>query len=413
MPEPRPHQTLAHPVGVLYEIRWSEICPWLILVKALRVTLLIRVLVLATIGVLLTQAGWGVLDQNFAQELAAPGRLSEELPLLDLQIRTEAVDSVIRLERRHSGTLVDGWYWLTEPFIRLGNQDVSWHGALGIALYGLWSVVVWGVFGGAICRITAIYLTRGETLGPLVAVRDAISVWPSTTGAPLIALLAALGLAVPPILLGTLLRLNLIAVLAGILWCFMLAWGLMLAVVLVGLLFGWPLMWACLGVERSDAFDGVSRCFAYVYQRPLHLVFFILVSALLGFLGEAVVAYFSAATIAISEWTVSWGMGGARTSELLTANWQDSASPLAARAIGMWNSTLGSIVASYPLACLWPMAVGIYLLLRRQVDATEMDEVALSDGTTEAGLPVLKAKDTGVPEVEQTSTNGDAPSSGD
>ena len=36
-----------------------------------------------------------------------------------------------------------------------------------------------------------------------------------------------------------------------------------------------------------------------------------------------------------------------------------------------------------------------------------MDEVTLSDGTKQAGLPKLKEKESGVPEVEQPTSNGE------
>ena len=37
----------------------------------------------------------------------------------------------------------------------------------------------------------------------------------------------------------------------------------------VGLAAGWPLMWPTISSEGTDAFDALSRSYAYVYQRPL------------------------------------------------------------------------------------------------------------------------------------------------
>jgi len=402
MPDPQPQQSLPHPDGVLHEIRWNEICPWLILVKALRVTLLIRVLVLATIGVMLTQWGDAAIDRFFSEGTSLRRQTTKtafasQFAQRDFELN-QPEDDAFELVRPQSSALWQGWQWVAKPFWLLANRELSWQSSLILLLHGFWTIVVWAVFGGAIARIAALYLTRGETLGPLVALRDAVTVWPSTSGAPLIVLLATIALAVPLVLLGTLLRLNSLAVIAGLLWCFVLAWGLMLAVVLVGLLVGWPLMWACLGVERSDAFDGVSRCYAYVYQRPLHLAFFVLVAMLLGFLGEAVVAFFAAATVTLSEETLSWGVGNARLAELLGVDGQNSGTLLATRAINGWKGGLESLVDTYRLACLWPMAVGIYLLLRRLVDATEMDEVTLSEVTLSAdGAQSLPTRDPTAP----------------
>lgn len=381
MPEQSPQSA-----GVIHDLRWSELCPWLILVKALRVALLVRVLILAAIGVFLTQLGWAFLSDWFSPELTPPSLLREQLPTLTVDGQLGQVLGQRSAEGWTSSTLVSGWYWLTEPFLRLADSQLSTQQWLGTTLYGLWAIVVWALLGGAICRITALYLTRGETLGPLQAVATVCSVWFSTLGGPLIVFLAVLALAVPLMLLGALLRVELLASLAAVLWCFVLAWGLMLVVILAGLMLGWPLIWACLSVERSDAFDGVSRCYAYVYQRPLRFGFYVLLAAALGILGDVVVQFFASVSVTLSEWTVSLGLGSENAQRLLAVD-LESASTFAQRTILYWKYALELLVLSFPVACLWPMSVGIYLLLRRQVDATEMDEITLADGTVQAGLP--------------------------
>jgi len=411
MPKPQPDptsadpipagQTLAHPVGTLYEIRWSEICPWLILVKALRVTLLVRVLLLALVGMLLTQWGWTGIDRLFSIDAVAVHQFDSESLLLNQAVQSHTIQRGALLLQRESGTFLHGWYWLTEPFLRLADRGLTWNSSLGFTLRGLWGIAVWGLFGGAIARTAAMYLARGETLGPLIALREAIVLWPSTVGAPLIVLLAAAAMAVPLVLLGLLIQLNFMAVLVSLLWVFVLTFGFMLAIVLLGLAIGWPLMWACLGVERSDAFDGVSRCYAYVYQKPLQMAFYVAVATLLGLVGDAVVAAFVSTAITLSEWVLSWGTGVVRADQLLTTEWQASVAPLAARAINGWTWAFMLVIKSYPLACLWPMSVGIYLLLRRHVDATEMEEISLENDETLTSLTALTMKKSGVPEVER------------
>ncbi len=401
-----PSQSPPPSVGTLYEIRWREVCPWLILVKALRVTLLVRVLLLALVGMLLTQWGWAGIDRLFSIDVVPASRLDDESLLLTKGVLSHSAPSSsigreTLLLQRESGTFLHGWYWLTEPFLRLMDRGLGWQSVLDILLYGLWGIVVWGLFGGAIARIAAVYLTRGETLGVWVALRAAMTVWPGTTGAPVIVLLGGAAMAVPLVLLGLLLQMDLVAVLVGLLWGLVLAWGVMLAIVLLGFALGWPLMWACLGVERSDAFDAVSRCYAYVYQRPLQMAFYVAVATLFGFLGDAVVAVFTLASVTVSEWVLSWGMGGERAGELLTGGWQDSAVPLAARAIDGWTWAFMLILKSYPLACLWPMSVGIYLLLRRHVDATEMEEITLEEGEASAArLATLTTNESDEAEAE-------------
>ena len=410
---------MSQPSGTLYEIRWHEICPWLILVRGLRVSLLVRVLLLAFAGVLITQWGWSVIDQLFTNNpLQLPRLTDSSLPspaagpaLIDpaAAIRTAEQASTIETIGKHfwAGPLVRGWSWLSQPFVRLASGNVSWRRCFLLSLSGIWAIGVWSIFGGAVSRIAALYLTRGELLGPIAALRAAVLKAGASAGSPLIALLGATALSVPLILLGLLIRFDFLALFAGLAWVLVLAWGLMLAVVLLGLLFGWPLMWATVGVERTDAFDGVSRCYAYLYQRPLQWLFYIGVATVLGWMGEAVVHGFAQAAITLAEWTVSWGAGNQRVAELVHLPAEEAWEALGglaasgAGAIGFWKWTLTAIAASFPLAYLWSATVGIYLLLRRHVDSTEMDEIALDQREPQQGLPPLETDETGVPAVQR------------
>jgi hypothetical protein len=65
--------------------------------------------------------------------------------------------------------------------------------------------------------------------------------------------------------------------------------------------------------------------------------------------------------------------------------------------------TLGALwtAASFPMAYLWPAGTGVYLLLRRLIDSTEMTEASYDEGVPEGGLPTLATDaETGVPHVE-------------
>ena len=389
---------LSHPVGVLHEIRWSEICPWLILVRSLRASLLVRVLMLSCMGVLLTQLGWTSMDRLFSEHPAQLQSLTETAPRLTL-LDVEASDWV------RENPLVHAWSLLSQPLLRVFGPTFSYSTALSLVCSAIWAILVWAIFGGAISRISAMQCARGETLGSLAALKAAFSTFTGTAGAPLIALLGAVGLAVPLMLAGLVIRWDSLVLLTGLAWIFVLAWGVLLTVVLLGLLMGWPLIWATMAVERSDAFDAVSRCYAYVYQRPLQLAFYVFVAGGLGMLGEAVVYYFSSAAVHLSEWSVRWGAGDLRTTELTTmaieGNTQLSGSAATgAKVIYFWKEIWMAIAASYPMAYLWSSAVGIYLLLRRHIDSTEMDEIVLAQHEKQQGHPELEKNSAGSPEAK-------------
>lgn len=397
MSDKKPLQ-ISHPLGILHEIRWTEICPWLILVKSLRVSLMFRVLFLAYLGMQISELGWTVANQVFTDpdpQLLMP---SDSLPAIE-RIRTFE-DSWYS-----DHPLKQGWGLLSMPFASLLNTEGLQKNTFALISYGLWTILAWAFFGSMIARITALKLTREQSLGITDALKFARQNYLSVSGAPVITLLGILAVCIPLVIAGLLMRLDFFALLTGLCWFLVLVWGFLVACMLIGFWFGWPLMWSAVAVERSDAFDAISRSFAYVYQRPLHLAFYILLAGGLGLLGEAVVYFFVEATLYLTEMATTWGSGNQRMAEiLLTASGSDSP-PLnglagnGALAMGFWKETLRSIIPAYSMAYLWTTAVAIYLLLRRNVDSTEMDEVSIEESNE--GLPPLKQNEEGLPEVDK------------
>jgi len=409
---------MSQPTGSLYEVRWSEIFPWLILVRALRVSLLIRVLLLAAVGVLVTEWGWSFLARAFDQPVVPLNSL--EVVVEDrLQSSATDQDSGVWLAdwfwtefRRHPlGPMVTAWQWLSAPFVGIFQMETTWRQAVALLLFGAWAVAVWALFGGVIARIAALHLTREQTLSPQEAFTGSLASWPAIAGGPLVVLLLAALFALPLALLGLLIRLDMLALVVGLLWVVVLLGGIALAFILLAFWFGWPLMWATIGVERTDAFDAASRTGAYVYQKPLHLLFGILVASLLGVVGQLIVSGFASASIALADWAVSWGAGIERTLLLATPAAADAGPELltgvgatAAGLIQTWNGLLRLLAVSYSVGFLFSASTGIYLLMRLYVDSTEMNEVADEAGKEISPMPPLKDED-GVPQVDRGGTS--------
>jgi hypothetical protein len=425
------------PPSVVTAIRWQEICPWLILVRAARVALLFRVIALALIGVVLTQLGWALVERVVHDEqLTAPLErlVPPTVPAMPFTASTPAAAAAIEAAhwsisaQAYGGPLYRGWRWAMQPLILLASSD-GWRSCFGLSLAALWSIAVWALFGGAIARIAAIHLTYGETIGPLAALRESAVKWPSTFGAPLLCLAAVAIISIPLIIAGLLMRASVLAFVIGLGWFVVLLFGIALAITLVGLVFGWPLMWSTIATERSDAFDAVSRAYAYVFQRPLHAVFYLLVAGVLGLLAQLAVNLMVDATLAATHWAVETGAGEERL-EQMTAKSLDlirreriieSARGVeidyrkrsetadqrgldrgANQLIRFWSLGFHGIADAFCMAYLWPAGVGIYLLLRRHIDATDLDDAVFDDGPPERGLPPLVTDPaTGVPRVDQ------------
>ena len=67
-----------------------------------------------------------------------------------------------------------------------------------------------------------------------------------------------------------------------------------------------PVLPLTIAVEQSDAFDAVSRMYAYVYQRPLHFACYGLIIAALAVIGSVGVHLFLESTITLADWAVGW-----------------------------------------------------------------------------------------------------------
>jgi hypothetical protein len=308
------------------------------------------------------------------------------------------------------GPLLHAWKWTTEPFRRLLNAG-GFRRWIGLFLDAAWTIVVWALFGGAIARLATVYISYGEAIGPIHALKSAARRWSSFAGAPAFALVALLLLAIPLMLAGLLVRVDVLAVLIGLVWFLVLLGGFIIALVGIGLALGWPLMAATVAVERTDAFDGVSRAYAYVYQRPLRAFLLVLFAGLLGLLAQAVVNVVVGTTLDATEWAVSVGAGPDRAMDLFNrqldapqSQWS-STSRTAARLVHFWSAGFAAIALAFSLAYLWSAAVGIYLLLRREIDATDVSEVKFDEGEPKPGLPSLATDiQTGVPRVAEPAT---------
>src|SRR5262249_14187790 len=152
----------------------------------------------------------------------------------------------------------------------------------------------------AITRAVVVQLAREEAISLGSAVRHAGKRWKSYFAAPLFPLAAAAAASIPAFFIGLLMRVSL--VIGGLLWPIALLSGLISAIMLVGLSVGWPLMHAAVSTEGSDSFDALSRSYSYVYQRPIHYLFYAGSATILGSLGLLVVKIFAAAVQTLAAW---------------------------------------------------------------------------------------------------------------
>ncbi|HEU5118716.1 MAG TPA: hypothetical protein VFT74_19130, partial [Isosphaeraceae bacterium] len=226
--------------------------PWLRLFRCAGVAMDARKLILCGIGLLVFTLGRNgfALFVEGSEELRLP-----ILPVLD-------VDRLSSPAQVMFGHVAWPWRALSEPFAQVlsPKSDLREFG-LGL-LTAIWGVLVWGLFGGASARVAMLDLARRERVGIGGAIRYAGKRLLPLVGAPLSPLV---GLAFFASLCGVfgLVWYRFLGevgeTIGGILFFLPLIAGLVMALIVVGLAVGWPLMVQTVAAESQDAFDALSR----------------------------------------------------------------------------------------------------------------------------------------------------------
>lgn len=420
--------------GALREIIWQDICPWLILLKSCRLAISFRMLVLAAFALTATVAGHRVVgglfsgtDDPLVQEWirlhgAWPWELRVDVAAVAKSRTPEAAapaaDPIGQVIGRlplvgpylARGPVAHVWLHLADPFIQVFRYDTNVVRLAYLLLCCVWSALVWALVGGAMTRVAGLWLVRGETFGPVEAIRYAVRRWPPYFFAPLLPLGGALLISIPLIVLGLGMHIDPLVPVAGLLWPLVLLAGVLLTIIVVGLLVAWPLLWPSVSVEESDAFDAVSRSYAYAFQRPLHYVFYLLVASILGLALMLAVDVFAGRVLDLSTLFVSWGSGTQRIDHILAPVAGAKQGLLLAAGswlIGLWTNGVFTLQLAFQFAFFWSTSSAIYLLLRRDVDATEMDEISVDEETP--GPELASLGDTNRPAGAEASAGAEAP----
>ena len=287
-----------------------------------------------------------------------------------------------------------------------------------LALWGLWWMIsahwfyaivfllaalgIWAVLGGAICRIAALHAGREEKISIASAVKFSLSKVMSFVGAPLLPLAI---IVISGLLMSLAGFVGLIPgvgeLLVAVFFLLALIGGAIMAFLSIGLVGGAPLMWPTIAVEGSDSFDAVSRSFSYVFARPFRYVLYLVIAAVHGTICYLFVRLFAFLTLSGTHRFVGWTMNldgretyaeGAGKLDVMWAapTFNSFHGPMQGEVAQAWEGWTSYILAGWVylvagvvlafLACYTLSAMtNIYLILRRKVDATDLDDVYVEE----------------------------------
>lgn len=262
------------------------------------------------------------------------------------------------------------------------------HDKLFTLLYGLLFLFVFALGGGALARMAACQLSMRERLGVWQGIEFAITNWPRLILTPVMPIIVAVILGVFPVLLGLLMRVPVLDVLGAIAYGVSLLVGFLLAFILLGYGFGFSLLIPAAATERCEPFDAQQRAYAYVVQRPLHLLGYSLVALVGLILGYLVVRIVALAMLNLTADLFDLTAGGhpasanaghAQLFQLVPGMPQETPVTWHGQAadwiIALWQTIVICLVGSYVFSYFFSATTTIYLLMRRVCDGEEIEQI--------------------------------------
>ena len=268
-------------------------------------------------------------------------------------------------------------------------------------IYTAFALAVWALFGGAIFRIAALHAAREEKASIGQALRFSASKFLSFFMAPLIPIGAIVFFGLLMLAGGLLANLwGVGAIIVGALFFLAVLAGLAIAFLTFGLIGGGGLMYPTITVEGSDSFDAISRSYSYIFNRPWRAGLYSLLALFHGTVCYLIVRLFGFVALRATHLSVKSGIwtGGqtlpdasdkldvmwqAPTFDLLHAPMQTAAmtpsETIGAYLITFWVYLVVGIVAAFLVSYFISGTTVIYYLLRRHVDATDLDDVFVEE----------------------------------
>lgn len=268
-------------------------------------------------------------------------------------------------------------------------------------------LAVMSISGGALCRIAALQFAQGEKPGLTESLRFSIGRFTSFFAAPLtpIGIIAFMGLFVFLLgLAGNIPRAGELIVGLGMPWALFL--GALTAVIAVGAVVGFGLMFPAVAYDGSDCFDSISRSFSYVYAQPARMAIYTVIAAVYGAICYIVIRFFVFLMLWITRFFLGlgvWTEGGTEGVNKLTAIWPgpemmnllgssdpvtaNSTELLASRLVYLFVLIVIGLMVSFIISFYFCANTVIYSLMRNRVDNTALDDVCTHFDEAEADLP--------------------------
>jgi hypothetical protein len=169
--------------------------------------------------------------------------------------------------------------------------------------------------------------------------------------------------------------------------------GTLIAIILIGTVAGFNLMFPAIVYDGSDCLDAISRSFSYVYSKPWRISFYTAIAAVYGAICYTFVRFFTFLLLWVTRWFLQFGVwansskGGNKLAAiwpelsfmdlrgsppLATLNWSQS---LATFLVYLALSVVIGLLVSFVISFYFSASTIIYALMRNRVDNTALENI--------------------------------------
>jgi len=254
-----------------------------------------------------------------------------------------------------------------------------------LIIYGLFFLFVLSIAGGGLCRMEACQISANERLTMREAMLHGIETWwrsfsalviPMVLGGVVCAVLLIVGL--------VFMSIPLLNILTALVYGLVLLLGFLLVFILLGYLASGTMLLPAVAVENCEGGDAMQRAYAYILNRPLHMlgsVIIALVGLVLGWLVVQLVAVFTVNMTAeiVGTWTMNDTYQEAGSLSNIFSEFKREAEAGSSTWYVGWGGSLVSwwmilvqyLVAGWIFSYVMAASTRIYLLMRHACDGQD------------------------------------------
>jgi hypothetical protein len=271
---------------------------------------------------------------------------------------------------------------------------LRYHFLYCIILFAIKLAVI-SIAGGSICRIAALQFAQSEKPGLTEALRFSTKKFLSFFTAPLAAVGIIILVGFFVFLLGLIGNIPRVGELIMVIFMpLALVAGVSIAVILIGTVAGFNLMFPAVAYDGSDCFDAISRSFSYVYSRPWRMAFYSALAMIYGAICYIFVRFFAFLLLWATRWFLQLGIwvdSSSRESNKLLVIWPEPSfinllgSPVSSAAnwselfaaflVHLFLLVIVGLLVSFILSFYFSANTIIYSLMRNRVDNTALEDI--------------------------------------